>query len=213
MGYNTALFDLDGTLVSTDRKYYITVMNRTFNELNVTIDDESIIDEFWNSMHKKEFCKKHFSVTIEKIWKTLKKYENLDLRKECTIVFDDVNYLERLKSNGYKLGVVTGASRKISDFETALLPVKFDIIINARPTYGITSKPDPHGLFVALRKIESSFTHAFYVGNGTEDVLAAKAAGMLDVFIERGNNTTDVEPSYRIKSLNNLERIIHNTKA
>ena len=97
MSYNTALFDLDGTLVKTNRVYYITAMNKTFSDLGLGPVPETLIDEFWDEMDKASFAQKMFNVSIEAIWETLRKYEDLDFRKSLTTVYGDVGYLNQLR--------------------------------------------------------------------------------------------------------------------
>ena len=206
--YETALFDLDGTLVHTEREYYLTIMNNIIKELKLPQVTDEIIDGFWNSMDKFSFAQENFHVPLETIWSTLRKYEDLDFRKKLTKAYNDVNYLERLKSLGFKLGLVTGASERICKLELSMLPVTFDTIILARPTYGVKLKPDPEGILMALRNLNGNLESAFYVGNATEDVLAAKSAGVLDISIERGTNKIEAVPTRWINSLYDLEFII-----
>lgn len=208
--YTTALFDLDGTLVHTERQYYITVMNKAINDLGLKPVPDSLIDRFWEEMDKISFAQEYFNVSIETIWDTLRKYENLDFRLSLTKAYDDVAYLQQLREKGLRLGLVTGASDRICKIECSLLPITFDTIVLARPTYGIGIKPDPQGLYVALDNLGSRKENAFYVGNATEDVLAAKAAGMLDIAIERGEYRVNAKPTKWIKSLYDLEAIINN---
>src|SRR3989338_11518706 len=208
MSYNTALFDLDGTLVKTNRVYYITAMNKTFSDLGLGPVPETLIDEFWDEMDKASFAQKMFNVSIEAIWETLRKYEDLDFRKSLTTVYGDVGYLNQLREKGFRLGLVTGASARICKIECSMLPVAFDTIVLARSTYGVDVKPDPKGLYIALDNLGSRKENAFYVGNATEDILAAKAAGMLDIAIDRGDSHPKVVPTKLIKSLYDLESII-----
>ncbi len=211
MRYKAAIFDLDGTLVKTEREYYITVMTNVINDLSLPIVSDALIDEFWRSMDKIALAQKYFNVPLETIWDTLRKYEDLDLRKRMTTAYGDVDYLEKLKNSGMMVGMVTGASERIANFEISLLPVTFDTVILARPTYGVKMKPDPEGLHIALKNLGVLIDEAFYVGNATEDILAAKAAGILDIAIDRGTEKVEAEPTKWINSLYDLEGIILTT--
>lgn len=208
--YTTALFDLDGTLVRTERAYYNILIKQIFGYSENVDELNSKFVDFWASRDKESYSLNNFNLPLDLLLEQFRKHENLELRKVLTSEFYDVDYLVKLKSLGFKLGLVTGSPKRITDFETALLPVRFDTVVNASQNSGIKAKPDPEGLFVALRNLNSSFLHSFYVGNATEDILAAKAAGILDIFIERGYNSTDIEPSHRIKTLYDLESIINN---
>lgn len=208
MAYNTALFDLDGTLVKTERAYYNILIQEIFSQPERIEELNNKMVEFWASADKESYSLNNFNMPLELLLAQFRKHENLELRKVLTNGFYDADYLVKLKSLGFKLGLVTGSPKRIADFETALLPVRFDTVVNASQGSGIKAKPDPEGLFVALRNLNASFLHSFYVGNATEDILAAREAGILDIFIDRGYNLTDAEPTHRIKTLYDLESII-----
>lgn len=210
MAYNTALFDLDGTLVKTERAYYNILIQEIFSQPERIEELNNKMVEFWASKDKETYSLNNFNMPLEQLLAQFRLHENLELRKKLTKEFHDADYLSMLKYLGFKTGIVTGAPRRIAQFELELLPIEFDTVVFANASHGVRTKPDPQGLFIALRNLGSSFMQSFYVGNATEDMAAAKAAGILGIFIERGYNSTEVEPTHRIKTLYDLQKIIHN---
>jgi len=63
-------------------------------------------------------------------------------------------------------------------------------------------KPHPEAVLKCLKLLHVNPGMAMFVGNGEEDILAGKRAGVTDVFIDRGeHNLLTVMPSHTIKTL------------
>lgn len=96
-------------------------------------------------------------------------------------VYDGVpELLERLRALGHRLGIVTGKSRRswaVTETVVSLGPFEvmiFDDDVSA-------AKPDPHGIHIALQRLDTRAERAVYVGDTISDVLAARAAGVLPI--------------------------------
>ncbi len=94
-------------------------------------------------------------------------------------IFSDVPIsLQQLSSSGFKLGLVTMASRK--EVETLLssngILEYFDVIITRDDVK--RGKPDPEGCLKACNELGVDPKDGFYVGDLPTDILAAKKAGM-----------------------------------
>ena len=86
--------------------------------------------------------------------------------------------LERLKSAGYKLAVVSNADGRVeSDARRYGIAHFFDTIVDSE-VVGV-SKPDPRIFHIALERLEVAPADALFVGDiYTIDVLGARAAGI-----------------------------------
>lgn len=86
----------------------------------------------------------------------------------------------------------------------------FDYIISVRPDNGIIPKPHPHRIRACLELLGVKDNEAMYIGNGVEDVQAAKSAVRLDVAIHRNeyNFNGTLKPTLKIDSLYDLRRFI-----
>jgi HAD superfamily hydrolase (TIGR01549 family) len=205
--YEAFLFDLDGSLVGTHPVHRYMVVGNTLRELGLCANNE-LIDRFWFESVREVIIEKDFGIDPKVFWPTYRKYDKPELRKRYTRPYDDVDFLQKLKHRGIKLGLVTGAPQNILDIETSMLDVEFDAIVIAHDSNGIGQKPKPNGIDVCLDKLGVGKDKALYVGNGEEDILAAKNAKVLDILIDRGEYPVKVEPSMRIKSLYELEKLI-----
>ncbi len=133
-------------------------------------------------------------------------------RKLYTRKFPDVDFLDELKQEGFKLGTVTGGSPHVMNVNLDILGRHyFDVFVSANPFAKppLPPKPDPTGLYRCLEELEVQPNEAFYVGNGEEDVGAAQNAGVLDILILRGEHQPpEVNASMRIKTLYELRTLL-----
>lgn len=90
-----------------------------------------------------------------------------------------VELLQALKSQGMKLGVITGKSRRAYQISAGALDLDrfFDISITGDDV--VKPKPDPEGILSALRTLGIDSSNAVFVGDSNADILAGKAAGLL----------------------------------
>lgn len=205
MSDKAIIFDLDGTLVHTRPEYRYLVLGRVMKELKVNASKEDI-DKLWFGTNRNKIVKERFDVEAGLFWEEYRKKDTEDLRKNFIEKYEDVGFLKKLKKEGYKIGVVTGAPEHIVKLEMELLKVNFDAVVIANPENGVRPKPDPHGLKKCLELLEVDSGKAVFVGNAEEDILAAKEAGVLDVFIDRKEHDLEVEASIKIESLPDLKK-------
>lgn len=102
-------------------------------------------------------------------------------------IFPDVpQNLQRLSSNGFRLGLVTMASRK--EVEALLsangILTNFDVIITREDVK--RGKPDPEGCLKACELLGIPPKNGVYVGDLPTDILAGKKAGMKAVGVLTG---------------------------
>ncbi|RLJ00944.1 MAG: hypothetical protein DRP11_05225 [Candidatus Aenigmatarchaeota archaeon] len=209
MKYTSFIFDLDGTLVRTDPEYRHLVVGKILEELGVSASEKDI-DRFWFEGERNSFIRERFGVNPKTFWELYRKYESVELRRKYVSPYPDVDVLERIKENGYRTGIVTGAPPEIAKMELELLgPENFDAVIVTTVSENVKSKPHPHGIELCLKSLSTDKGEAVYIGNSDEDVLAAKNAGVLDVFINRNEHPFDLnrlKPSLVIETLYELEQ-------
>jgi HAD superfamily hydrolase (TIGR01549 family) len=210
MTYNAVIFDLDGTLVGTDIKYAIHVVGKTLATFGRTADDHSI-KRFWYEARRNDIVSGVFGVDLEDFYSEFTRQRDREMRLALTKPYDDTHFLDALLAKGYKLGIVTGASVEVAELELDMIGSdKFDAIVLANGHNGIARKPDPHGINECMELLGVDNSTTVYVGNSDEDVLAAKAARVMDVMINRGEHDfPHVEPSARINVLPELQKILN----
>ncbi|MDI6721896.1 MAG: HAD family hydrolase, partial [Candidatus Aenigmarchaeota archaeon] len=178
------IFDLDGTLVHTAPEYRYIVVGKVLHELGPPFS-KKYIDEFWFGLDRDRIVEECFNLNPGVFWETYKKYDDPQYRKRFMELYDDVDFIYELKENGFKTGIVTSAPSRIINVEMEMLPL-FDAAVRAQLSSGVNPKPHPDGLEKCLEIMKIENNEALYVGNGEEDILAAKSAGVLDVLIDRG---------------------------
>lgn len=210
MKYKAVIFDLDGTLVSTAPEYRNTVVSDTLKHLN-TLIPKSFIDRFWFSNTRDALIKKDLDVEPDIFWKTFRKYDVVDLRKQHVRAYHDaIDFVNTLKAKGVKIGLVTGAPPNIAELEIEFIgKEKFDAIVIAHADRGITPKPHPHGIEECLKRLRIRREEAVFVGDSTEDIIAARNAGVFDVLIARGDHEKpDIKSSMIVTTLYDLEPLL-----
>ncbi|ADT83733.1 TIGR02253 family HAD-type hydrolase [Thermococcus barophilus] len=154
-------------------------------------------------------------------WNFFFRLFNLDLRYEELLiayphkihVFPDVKpTLEWLKSEGYKLGVVTsGPTYQKLKLRIAKLDNYFDVIVTREDVN--TIKPDPKIFIYALEKLKVEPKEAIMIGDSLQqDVYGAKNVGMIAVWINRNNEKGYNFADYEIRTLHELRKILGGLK-
>lgn len=203
------LADMDGTLIHTKKEYRYMVVGRALDDFGITAPEEHI-DRLWFGMDRDSEIIKLFGIEPTSFWESFWKYDNPEIRKNYTIVYDDVDFIGELKSMGYITGVVTGSPDHIIPFKINMIgKEKFDYVVSSFDPSGEKQKPNPYYLNHCLKVLGIEPEKALYIGDGVEDVLAARNAGVIDVLIDRGENGySGPKPTFRIKSLYELENIL-----
>ena len=109
----------------------------------------------------------------------------------------------------YRLGVVTNGIDRVQRSRLAAsgLAACFETIVTSQGC-GF-AKPDPRILHVALDALRISPRHAVYVGDDPAvDGVAARAAGVPFVWMDRGDAVRGVRPRRRVASLLELEDLL-----
>lgn len=209
--YRGVIFDLDGTLVHTAPEYRYRIVGLTLQELGIPTPPNSHIDTFWFEHDRNSVIRQLFGVGQEVFWKIYIKYEemNSELKGRLTKAYEDTVFIQELRRAGIKTGIVSGAPIKSINMSIELLGKKnFDAVVRSQPTSGIKPKPHPEGIAECMKILGVRPDETVFVGNGPEDVQAAKAAGAYDVLIERGEyKFQDANPSLKIKSLFEMRKL------
>jgi len=200
------IFDLDGTLVYTERETRLFLISKALSYFQKDYPDDEI-DTLW-FMHDRNTLLDKWGVHRNKFWDIFNNKKMIKERIKHTHAFDDVDYLVKLKKKGLKLAIHTGAPPYTANKEIAMLPEVFDAVLIADPTGNTKSKPAPDGVFAALKSLDVDIKDAIYVGNSDEDLLTAKNAGIFSVLIDRKEHPHAIKPDAKIESLYELERFI-----
>ena len=125
------------------------------------------------------------------------------------VPFDDtIPALAALRSEGYRMGVLTNLRQDIGDLCRRLgLDQYLDFCINAEQVGA--EKPHASMFLAVLERASVNAGEAVHVGDQLEsDVLGARAVGMHGVLIDRGDWQAKVKDCPRIERLSELENLL-----
>ncbi len=195
------LFDLDGTLVSTSACYRETVVRQISEELGLPYK-QNTADAFWFGKNRNGYLEAQMGREMaQAFWTCFNRLDQPGRRAAATTVYPDVGIV--LPKLPVPLGIVTACPREKMR-EYPLNYGMFGAVVIAHEHEFILPKPDPEGLYKCAEQLGVLPERCAYVGNGEEDIIAARAARMLDILIERGEVQVEEEPTLRITTLEDL---------
>lgn len=121
----------------------------------------------------------------------------------CSVADGLADSLERLRSAGLRLGVVSNSDGRVEEaLEAAGLRSYFDVIVDSAQV-GV-EKPDPRIFYAALEVLGVAPSEALYVGDLYEvDVVGAHAAGIEAVLVTSSDGRQDCVTTPSIEALVN----------
>lgn len=180
MKYDAIIFDLDGTLTDTleDLKNSVNYALSEFGFPKRTLDE---VRSFVGNGVKKLIYLSVPEGTSEEITEQCllvfkEHYKNNSLVK--TKPYDRiVPMLESLKKQGVKIAVVTN---KMHEAAADIVRIFFDglVEVTVGQIDGVAQKPQPDGVYLALKKLGVPKEKAVYVGDSEVDCITAKNAGV-----------------------------------
>ncbi len=174
---NTALFDLDGTLINTNELIISSYLHTLNHYYPGKYGREDVIP-FMGPPLLETF------ETIDKMraqeMMTMYRAYNIENHDNIVTIFDGVyDAIKELKERGFKLAIV---STKLSDvvemgLKLTKLDAFFDVVVAL--DHVKNAKPDPEPVLLALEKLKASPSEAIMVGDNKHDILSGKNAGTL----------------------------------
>lgn len=189
---DTVLFDFDGTLIGTDR-VILESFRYTLRRYGVeNVSDEKLLADFGGLLvdimgkYKREYG---LNAPLDELVSCYRDYHHSIFEKgiEC---FDGIpELLAKLRTDGYKLAVLTSRKRRTTDIGLK----KFDLFryFDAVQTADDCpyAKPDKRAAEVLLEKIGSDPSRAVIIGDSAYDIGCGKNCGMPTVFAAWGRTT------------------------
>ena len=174
---NTALFDLDGTLIDTN-ELIISSYLHTLNHYYPGKYNREDVLPFMGPPLKETFE----GIDPAKAEEMIAMYRTYNLANHDKIVtiFDDVyDTIKELKEMGFKLGIVTTKLLNVVEMGLKLTKLDefFDVVVAL--DHVKRAKPDPEPVLLALEQLQASPEEAIMVGDNKHDILSGKNAGTL----------------------------------
>ncbi|MFV0431872.1 MAG: HAD family hydrolase [Alphaproteobacteria bacterium] len=216
-----AVFDLDGTLISSDSIIY-TLLNESLNELGKKSVKINIIQQL-------------ISLPLGKIIQTILPNESLDFYEECQNLFHHKyqeataknhhiicypyveEQLKKLNDAGWIMAICTGAERKSCENNLEENRIRKYFVSLKTASDGFPPKPDPEILRTAIAECGGNLKHAIMIGDTSYDIgmahkINVKSIGVSwgyhkkEQLIAAGANEIIDSPEQLFES---LERLIH----
>src|SRR3989344_107289 len=209
MKTKAVIFDIDGTLVTTNKSYRVAVVRNTLHELGIghRIAD---LDGFWFGRYCSHDIEDMLQIDADKFWETFTKHDSIKKRMEMTVTFSDIGALDFLVNDGIKMGAVSDALSHVAYGNLEQIGLGyFSSVVITNKKEGLPAKPDPLGLLLCLEELGVKPNEAIYVGNSSGDILTGRNAGVHDVIVQRREYPLSLTPSFSINSLYELTSVVH----
>lgn len=203
------IFDMDGVIIDSE-KYWKKAEYEVFTSLGVKITNED--SEMTKSMTTSE---------VTKFWYRKYPWKNKDLNIVEQMVISRViefienencqmngvkSFIEKLKTNNYKIGLATNSPNRIISVVLNKLDIShlFDSILSAE--FEEKGKPDPTIYYNAAKRLETKPEDCIVIEDSYTGMLAAKNAGMTVIAYTNGNKEFNYEiADYKLDSFENNE--------
>ena len=205
--YQYYLFDFDGTTFDSIRSSEY-VFSEAYKSIGIEIKKEDILG----------YTREPIPVSYNRLNAPMEKWDafaaeilrlvNSDKSVELTDIFPDTyDTLLDLKMSEANLAIVTSNNVKhVKDIlkKFDMLDMFFDVLIGNEEAP--VPKPDPMPINKAIEKFKykGDKSDIVYVGDSMNDVIAAHAAGVDAVLLDRDNEYPDSPDYFKIKSLKEL---------
>ncbi len=169
------IFDIDGTLTSTNDLIFASFNFITKKYLGKTYSNEEILKWFGptEDVILKEFCGENYEKAREEYYRF---YSDNHFMADIYPGVREI--LEELKSRGVLLSIYTGKGREAAAITLRKIGIYhfFDLIITGDEVK--EHKPSPEGIEIFLEKFHLEKDDVIMIGDSPSDVKAAHAAGV-----------------------------------
>lgn len=190
------LFDLDGTLADTI-PLLLASMHAAYAAIGGIVPEERAWLRGMGTPLRAQFM--HFeSNDLARVEALIGVYRDFQVDNLAIFVKEYVGVRElliALRERGHPIAVVTGKGEWMAHLTLKQVDLldPFEVIVGAEAT--TRHKPDADPLLVGAERLGVAVDGAIYVGDAPNDVLAARAAGMIDVWAAWGPFTSaELEP-------------------
>ena len=175
------LFDLDGTLIDTapDFQSSLNVMLEKYNMNKVSLSEiRPHISEGTSKLIKNFFNINEDDSEFELLKSEFLDKYNSNMTKDCKL-FDGMKTLVNfLDENNIKYGVVTNKFFKFANPIINSFSELKNIKVLICPDHVKISKPDPEGILLACKKLNTNPLNTIYLGDHLNDLEAGLSAGV-----------------------------------
>lgn len=174
--FDGIIFDIDGTLTSTNQLIFQSFNYVTKKYINKTYSDEELIEFFGPTEESilKDLTGEHF----EKARDDYFRFYNDNHEKLADIYPGIKEVLEHIKQKDVPLAVFTGKGREAAIITLKILNIfeYFDLIVTGDDV--AEHKPSPEGILLFVNKFNLHKEKVLLIGDAPADIKAARLAGI-----------------------------------
>ena len=204
--FKAVLFDMDGVLIDA-RDWHYDALNEALLLFGLQISREEHLSRFNGLSTKKKLnmltAEGKLPVELHSVIEAVKQDRTLRIAaQKCFPIVSHQILLTRIKSRGFKVGLVTNSIRKTTEFMlvyAGLLKFMDTVITNEDVTEG---KPSPEGYFSAMKNLNILPHETLIIEDGEYGIQAATASGAQ---VARVNGPYDVSLELLMPLLPRLE--------
>ncbi|OIO15909.1 MAG: phosphatase, partial [Ignavibacteria bacterium CG1_02_37_35] len=173
--YDGIIFDIDGTLTSTNELIFASFNHITKKYLDKSLTNEEVVSLFGPTEDK--IIEDWFGENAEKVKRDYYSFYN-DNHAMANLYPGVKELLQFLKEKNILLSIYTGKGREASLLTLKKLEIYdcFDLIISGSDVKD--HKPSPEGIEIFLDKYSLDKERVLMVGDAPADIKAARAAGV-----------------------------------
>ncbi|MFZ4769626.1 MAG: YjjG family noncanonical pyrimidine nucleotidase [Ferruginibacter sp.] len=228
--YQHLFFDLDHTLWDFDKNAE-TTLTGIFEYFDLNTRVNAAFDDFYQKylFHNQELWERYHKGLIsaddlkwKRMWRTMLDFKVADepLAKEISARFLEVlptqkkvfpytfEILDYLKDKNYQLHLITNGFEKTqwSKLKNSGLDKYFTHVITSEGSNSL--KPKKEIFEYAINKAGATIKQSIMIGDNLDaDIQGAMNAGMDSIFVNHINAATDINPTYTVTHLKELEQI------
>lgn len=210
MTIETVLFDFDGTLADS---------NALINQSHL-----SVLEEYFPGEYSLDSVRQFNGPSLETTYQFLggeKSEEMIAKYREYNALYHDQmirlftgveETLRLLKEKGIRLGVVSTKRNDVLEKGIRHLNLEglFEVVIGAEDYTHF--KPHPEPIYIAMAQLNCLHSTTIMVGDNGHDILAAKNAGILSVFVGWSQKTSEeiapFKPDLTVQTMEELAEFV-----
>lgn len=215
MSIETVLFDFDGTLADS---------NALINQSHM-----SVLEEYYPGEYTLESVRKFNGPSLQTTYQMLnleKSEEMIAKYREYNAVYHDQmirlfegveENLRLLKDKGIRLAIVSTKRNDVLEKGLRHLNLEglFEVVVGAEDYTHF--KPSPEPIYTAMAQLNCQHSTTVMVGDNGHDILAAKNAGVLSVFVGWSEKTSEeiapFEPDVTVQTMTELSDLVLNQES
>lgn len=209
MSIETILFDLDGTLIDTNELIQVS-FEYTFKKYNYNFTHEEILSfngpPLWDTFYQLN------PDLAPEMMQTYQNHNHAHHEAYLKIYPHVLETVNKLKSEGFKLGIVTSKKKEGVDLGLNItgLGQYFDTIITVDDV--IHPKPHPESVVKAMQDLDALPEQTIMIGDNYHDIEAGKNAGTLTAGVAwslKGKAfLEEFKPDYMLNDMSDLLKIV-----